>query len=62
MAEITISVLEKQCISRRIPDIKTLNEELAAWQTKYNSNLTPIKWQFTTEDARVKLHKLYPHI
>jgi hypothetical protein len=62
MAEITISILAGQCINRRIPDISKLNVELAAWETEFNSNCTPIKWQFTTEDARIKLVKLYPQI
>ena len=62
MAEITISVLAGQCLNRRIPDIATLNNELSAWATEYNSNQTPIRWQFTADDARIKLHRLYPQI
>ena len=62
MAEITISVLAGQCINRRIPDLGTLNRELAAWSTEYSLNRTPIKWQFTAEGARIKLYRLYPQI
>ena len=62
MAEITISVLAGQCINRRISDLDTLNKELTAWSSEYNQNRTPIKWQFTTEDARVKLVRLYPQV
>jgi hypothetical protein len=62
MAEITISILASQCINRRISDLHTLNEELAAWSAEYNLNRTPINWQFTTEDARIKLVRLYPQI
>ena len=62
MAEITISVLAGQCINRRIPDLASLNNELSAWAVAYNSNRTPIKWQFTNDDARIKLARLYPLI
>ena len=62
MAEISISILARQCINRRIPDLHTLNEEINAWCKSINNLRTPIKWQFTTEDARIKLHKLYPQI
>jgi hypothetical protein len=62
MAEITISVLTGQCINRRIPNLDSLNMELTAWSTEYNLNRTPIRWQFTNDDARIKLHRLYPHV
>jgi len=62
MAEISISLLARQCINRRIPDLDALNEEINAWCNSINCRRTPIKWQFTTEDARTKLHKLYPQI
>ena len=62
MAEITISVLARQCINRRIPCLDTLNKELTAWTTEYNLKRTPIKWQFTTDQARIKLYRLYPQI
>jgi hypothetical protein len=60
MAESEISVLSRQCLDRRIPDKNTLIEEVAAWQSQRNKNHTKANWQFTTEDARVKLHQLYP--
>ena len=62
MAEITISVLAGQCINRRIPNLDTLNMELVAWADVYNSNPTPIRWQFTNNMARTKLRRLYPLI
>jgi hypothetical protein len=62
MAEISISVLAGQCINRRIPCLHSLNSELDAWATIYNSTRTHIKWQFTTDKARIKLFKLYPQI
>ena len=62
MAEIELSVLGKQCLNRRIPDQKTFKKEVAAWQEKRNASLVPMNWRFTTEDARIKLKKLYPTI
>ena len=62
MAEITISALAGQYINRRIPELNTLNKELEAWSIDYNLNRTPIKLQFTADDARIKLHRLYPQI
>lgn len=60
IAEISISLLARQCINRRIPNLDMLNKEIAAWCSELNNNNAPIKWQFTTEDARIKLHGLYP--
>ena len=60
MAEAEISVLSRQCLDRRIPDKNTLSEEVAAWQCQRNQNHTKSNWRFTTADARIKLHQLYP--
>lgn len=60
IAEIAISVLSKQCIDRRIPTLEKLNKEIAAWEKEYNTSEITVNWQFTTEDARIKLKKLYP--
>lgn len=62
IAEIELSAMTAQCLGRRIPDIHSLSEELTAWTTDHNETFTGVKWQFTTEDARIKLHKLYPNI
>lgn len=62
MAEIELSVLSRQCLDRRIPDFDTLNTEVDAWVQQRNSAETWIDWRFTTEDARIKLKKLYPQI
>jgi hypothetical protein len=62
MAEISISILARQCLDRRIPDLDMLNIEISAWCRKQNSIRAPINWQFTTDDARIKLRRLYPHI
>ena len=60
IAEISISILSKQCIGRRISDLVLLNAELVAWESFYNSQSCSVNWQFTTSDARIKLRKLYP--
>jgi len=62
MAEITISVLARQCLCRRIESIDSLNSELLAWNSERNNNRAPVKWQFTTEKARIKLRRLYPQL
>jgi hypothetical protein len=62
MAEIELSILSRQCLDRRIGDLETLTREVAAWQDNRNHEQTWIDWRFTTADARVKLHRLYPSI
>ena len=60
MAESELGVLATQCLDRRIPDKPTLIEEVAAWQDNRNKRHVKADWQFTTDDARVKLKRLYP--
>ena len=62
MAEIELSVLSRQCLCRRIPDQATLRHEIQMWQTRRNEQAATVKWQFTTDDARIKLNKLYPSL
>jgi len=62
MAEIEFSVLKGQCLDRRIPDMDTMQTELDAWQKDRNNCSKTISWQFKTDDARVKLKRLYPNI
>ena len=62
MAETELSVLSRQCLDRRIPDRGTLVYEVAIWQDQRNEAVCKVHWQFTTADARVKLHRLYPSI
>jgi hypothetical protein len=61
MAELEWSVLSRQCLRRRIPDQATLEAELAAWVESRNAEGITVDWQFTTEEARHRLHWLYPH-
>ena len=63
IAEIELSALSAQCLGdRRIADIETLNTELSAWHIRRNHTQKGVDWQFTTEDARIKLKRLYPII
>jgi hypothetical protein len=62
MAEIEINRLIRQCLDRRIPDIEQMRAEVAAWQRQRNDANQVIRWRFTTDDARIKLHRLYPTI
>ena len=62
MAEIELSVLSRQCLDQRIPDLDTLRSEVEAWEKRRNSVSSWIDWRFTTEDARIKLKRLYPLI
>jgi transposase len=62
MAEIEFSVLGRQCLDRRIPDQDMLTDEVAAWVSDRNQRGTGVKWRFTTADARIRLHHLYPSI
>ena len=62
MAEIELNVLNKQCLNRRIDKILTIRKEVKAWGNHRNNKKAVIKWQFTTEDARIKLLRLYPSI
>ena len=60
MAEIELSVLSRQCVNRRIGSRDELEHEVAAWQAQRNARIVRINWRFTTEDARIKLKRLYP--
>ena len=62
IAELTISILARQGLCRRIASIGFLNAELQAWTSERNQNRTSVKWQFTSDKARIKLHRLYPQL
>ena len=62
MAEIELNVLTGQCLKRRIDNIDVVRKEALAWQNFRNNKNATVKWQFTTEDARIKLARLYPTI
>jgi hypothetical protein len=60
MAETELSALTRQCLDRRIPDRDALVDEVSVWGHDRNVNQSDIDWQFTTDDARIKLKRLYP--
>jgi hypothetical protein len=60
MAEIELSILQRQCLSRRIADEQTLKREVAAWERQRNNTQETIDWRFSITDAREKLKRLYP--
>ena len=62
VAESELSVLARQCLDRRIPARPVLVSEVAAWEGSRNQESVAVDWQFTTDDARVKLKRLYPLI
>jgi len=62
MAEIELSVLHRQCLDRRIESAEEMARQVDAWQEDRNEREVGVQWRFTTADARVKLHKLYPTI
>ena len=62
MAEIELNVLTGQCLNRRIDNIGTVERESIAWQKHRNNKGAKVNWQFTADDARIKLKRLYPTI
>jgi DDE superfamily endonuclease len=60
MAEIELSVLQRQCLRRRIADEEMLTREVAAWERHRNDTKETIDWRFSITDAREKLKRLYP--
>lgn len=62
MAEIELNVLMGQCLNRRIDKMATIRSETKAWEKNRNNKNAKINWQFKTDDARIKLKRLYPTI
>ena len=62
MAELELSILSRQCLNRRIPNVPTLMQEVVAWEQRRNATPVQVHWHFTTTDARRKLRRLYPII
>jgi len=62
IAEIELSALSVQCLDQRFEDIADLIAETAAWEVQRNARHRPIKWQFKTAEARIKLKSIYPQI
>jgi hypothetical protein len=62
IAEIELSALGRQCLDRRFADREELTTATLAWQSERNAKATTVNWHFTTDDARIKLKRLYPVI
>jgi len=60
MAEIEISVMSRQCLRERMGNVQQLAKEVLLWQRNRNCKEVKVDWRFTTNDARIKLQKLYP--
>jgi transposase len=60
MAEIEFSVLARQCLARRIDNLEEMRGEVESWRNQRNNANAKIDWRFTSEDARIKLRRLYP--
>jgi hypothetical protein len=60
MAEIELSILQRQCLGRRLGDATTLVAEVAAYEERRNQERATIDWRFSLADARTKLKRLYP--
>jgi len=60
IAECELSVLKRQCLKARMPDLETVTREVAAWEQRRNHEPVTIDWRFTAADARIKLKRLYP--
>lgn len=60
IAECELSVLKRQCLKSRLPNIETVKREAFAWQEQRNQRQVAVDWRFTTEEARIKLKRLYP--
>jgi hypothetical protein len=62
VAEVELSALTQQCLSRRIPDMEALRRQTGTWTQQRNAKQKGVDWQFTTADARTRLKRLYPDI
>lgn len=60
IAECELSVLKRQCLRSRLPDIQVVTDKVVAWERARNRLQTTTDWRFTNEDARIKLERLYP--
>lgn len=62
MAEIELHVLNGQCLNCHIATMQEITSEVEAWQNHRNNKTSTINWQFTNDQARIKLKRLYPSI
>jgi hypothetical protein len=62
MAEIELAVVSRQCLDRRLATLAEVQQEVTAWGTPRNERAAQMEWRFTTDDARIKLKRLYPSL
>jgi len=62
IAEIELSALTKQCLSRRIGNVEELRHQITAWERDRNDAAAKVNWRFTIDRARERLHRVYPQI
>lgn len=62
IAECEIGVLRRQALKGRISDADILENQAITWTVKRNEAQRGVDWQFTVDDARIKLKRLYPLI
>lgn len=60
LAELELSVLARQCLAGRIPDVATLEQQVTAWAAARNATGVRIAWTFSVDQARTTLHRVYP--
>ena len=60
MAEIEFSILTRDCLRSRNADDAALTQTINAYLVRRNAAQATIDWRFSTQDARSKLHHLYP--
>jgi len=62
VAECELSVLSRQCLGDRVGTLATLRRRVTLWEQDRNQRQCGVQWQFTTDDARIKLEQLYPKV
>jgi len=60
--EIELKLLNKQCLNRRIDSVRVMQKEVKAWMNQRNNKNAKINWQFTPDDTRIKLKRMYPSV
>jgi len=62
MAEIELGILSRQCLKEHMENLQQVAQESVAWESRRNEKQSTVDWQFTTDNARIKLKSLYPSI
>ena len=60
MAELELSVFDRQCWDRRIGDADKLQRETQALELERNTAHATVHWRFDCQNARSRMHRLYP--